>query len=158
VYLGLRIAQKAPDLAGRLIASGSVITLGIQMLVNTAGVLCLIPLSGKPIPFISYGGSSIISSLALVGLVLSVSRASQRAMADSREGFSVVEGSSASGFRVIEGGGRTTPDDLRSERDFSLAYGSGRMTTNSNGTRRINLGPSASDRLRGRDTGRGGRG
>ena len=158
VYLGLRIARKAPDLSGRLIASGSVITLGVQMLVNTAGVLCLIPLSGKPIPFISYGGSSIISTLVLVGLVISVSRASLNALSSSREGFSVVEGSSPRGFRVIEGGGRTTPDDLRSERDFSMAYGSGRVTTNANGSRRINLGPSASDRLRGRDMGRGGRG
>ena len=158
VYLGFSIARKAPDLSGRLVAAGSVITLGLQMLVNTAGVLCLMPLSGKPIPFISYGGSSIISTLVLVGLVLSVSHTTLYTLPDEREGFSVVEGSSPSGFRVIEGGSSRTPDSIRSERDFTLAHGSGRITTNSNGTRRINLGPSASDRLRSRDSGRGGRG
>ena len=76
LWAGLRIARYAPDLSGRLIAAGSVSMLVIQLFVNICGVLGVMPLSGKPVPFLSYGGSSIISCLMLVGLVASVSRAS----------------------------------------------------------------------------------
>ena len=76
VWAGFRIARYAPDLSGRLIAAGSVSMLAIQLLVNICGVLGVMPLSGKPVPFLSYGGSSIISCLMLVGMVASVSRAS----------------------------------------------------------------------------------
>ena len=77
LYAGFQIARFAPDLCGRLIACGSVSLLVIQMLLNVSGVIGNFPLSGKPIPFLSYGGSSIISSLMLVGLVYSVSRQSR---------------------------------------------------------------------------------
>ena len=73
-WAGFRIARYAPDLAGRLIACGCTSIIIIQMLVNICGVLGMIPLSGKPLPFISYGGSSIMASLMLVGMLLSVSR------------------------------------------------------------------------------------
>lgn len=151
VWLGLRIARSAPDLSGRLIAAGAVTTLGIQLLVNICGVLALIPLSGKPIPFISYGGSSIMSTLLLVGLVVSVSRTSQ---ADADRLPLVVHERTQAALRVIEGGPAPSPQDLRAQR----GHAAGRVTYNANGTRRIDLGPSASDRLRGRDGARGGRG
>lgn len=73
LWAGLKIAEHAPDLMGRLIAAGCTSLLVIQLLLNVSGVVGIFPLSGKPVPFISYGGSSIISSLMLVGLVLSVS-------------------------------------------------------------------------------------
>lgn len=73
LWAGLKIAENAPDLAGRLIAAGCTSLLIIQLLLNLSGVVGIFPLSGKPVPFISYGGSSIISSFILVGLVLSVS-------------------------------------------------------------------------------------
>lgn len=73
LWAGLKIAQNAPDLTGRLIAAGCTSLIIIQLLLNVSGVIGLFPLSGKPVPFVSYGGSSIISSLMLVGLVLSVS-------------------------------------------------------------------------------------
>lgn len=73
LWAGFRIAKYAPDLCGRLIAMGCTSLLVIQMLLNVSGVVGAFPLSGKPIPFLSYGGSSIMSSLMLVGLVLSVS-------------------------------------------------------------------------------------
>jgi cell division protein FtsW len=76
LWAGFRIARYAPDLSGRLIAAGSVSMLVIQLFVNICGVLGIIPLTGKPIPFLSYGGSSIISCLMLVGLTVSVSRSS----------------------------------------------------------------------------------
>lgn len=74
---GLRIAKLAPNLQGMLVASGATLIIIFQLLLNVCGVLGIIPLSGKPIPFISYGGSSIISSLLLAGLVISVSLSSR---------------------------------------------------------------------------------
>lgn len=73
-WAGYRIARYAPDLASRLVAAGSTTMLLVQLLINVGGVLCLIPLSGKPVPFVSYGGSSVVSSFLLVGLVLRVGR------------------------------------------------------------------------------------
>lgn len=151
VWIGFRIARSAPDLSGRLIASGCMTLLAIQLSLNACGVLCMAPLSGKPVPFISYGGSSVISTLILMGLVLSVARTSKAA---SSRGFTVYEGTSQ-GLRVIEGG-MGSPADIRASRGSEGPIG--RVSLNSNGTRRIDLGPNASDRLRGRDTSRGGRG
>ena len=73
--LGLvgKIARYAPDLAGQLAVVGCTFIIVAQMLLNVTGVLCMFPLSGKPIPFVSYGGSSIMSSLMLAGVVMSVS-------------------------------------------------------------------------------------
>jgi cell division protein FtsW len=73
IWAGLRIAEQAPDLRGRLVAAGCSILIGVQLLVNVCGVIGFFPLSGKPVPFLSYGGSSIISCLMLVGLIGSVS-------------------------------------------------------------------------------------
>ena len=162
LWQGYRIARHANDLSGRLIAAGASSMLVIQLLVNATGVLGILPLSGKPVPFLSYGGSSIMSSLMLVGLVVSVSLHSslpETIYDERRSSFTLYEGmdGGGSGFRVLSGG-RTAPDDLRMERDFSSSSPFGRITTNTNGSRRIDLGPSATDRLRGRDTGRGRRG
>lgn len=77
LWAGLRIAQQAPDLRGQLVAGGATAVFGIQALLNVCGVLGLFPLSGKPLPFLSYGGSSILSCMLLVGLILSVSRRSR---------------------------------------------------------------------------------
>lgn len=155
VYIGFRIAKAAPDLSGTLVASGSVTILAVQMLINACGVLDLLPLSGKPVPFLSYGGSSIMATLILVGMVLSVARTT---LTTGPVGsFAVREGGNSRGFRVIQGGAATTPSALRSEQRLNEGLG-GRITYNANGTRRINLGPSASDRLRRSDSDRGRRG
>ncbi len=77
LWAGLKIAENAPDLTGRLIAAGCTSLIIIQLLLNVSGVIGIFPLSGKPVPFISYGGSSIISTLMIVGLVLSVSLRSE---------------------------------------------------------------------------------
>lgn len=72
LWAGFKIAENAPDLTGRLIAAGATSLLVIQMLLNVSGVVGIFPLSGKPVPFVSYGGSSVMSSLMLAGLVVSV--------------------------------------------------------------------------------------
>lgn len=76
LWASYKIANYAPDLLGRLIACGCSTILVVQLFVNVGGVLGLLPLSGKPVPFLSYGGSSIISCCILVGLILSISRSS----------------------------------------------------------------------------------
>lgn len=76
LWASYKIANYAPDMLGRLIACGCSTILVAQLFVNVGGVIGLLPLSGKPVPFLSYGGSSIMSCCILVGLILSVSRSS----------------------------------------------------------------------------------
>jgi len=71
---GFRIAKHAPDRYGRLVAGGIVAWITLQSFVNMAGMLSLMPLTGLTLPFVSYGGSSLLVTLAAVGIVLSVSR------------------------------------------------------------------------------------
>ena len=68
------IAQNAPDLFGSLIVSGIFIHIALQVILNIAVVVNLMPNTGVTLPFISYGGTSIIFLMAEIGLVLSVSR------------------------------------------------------------------------------------
>lgn len=76
LYAGLRIAHDAPDDFGRMLAGGLTVMLVGQAFLNMACVTGLFPTTGKPLPFVSSGGSSMIASLIMVGLILSVSRGS----------------------------------------------------------------------------------
>ena len=68
------IAQNAPDLFGSLIVSGIFIHIALQVILNIAVVVNLMPNTGVTLPFISYGGTSIMFLMAEMGLALSVSR------------------------------------------------------------------------------------
>ena len=68
------IAQNAPDLLGSLIASGIFIHIALQVVLNIAVVTNAIPTTGITLPFISYGGTSILFLMAEMALALSVSR------------------------------------------------------------------------------------
>ena len=68
------IAQNAPDLLGALIASGIFIHIAIQVVLNIAVVINLIPTTGITLPFVSYGGTSILFLMGEMALALSVSR------------------------------------------------------------------------------------
>ena len=72
--LGLRVAKNAPDTFGRLLALGITTSLTVQALINIAAMLGLVPLTGVTLPFISYGGSSLIISFAQVGILLNISK------------------------------------------------------------------------------------
>ena len=74
VWRGLLIARRANDRFGTYLAVGISALFGLQALVNMAVVLELIPAKGITLPFLSYGGSSLLSSLAAVGILLSISR------------------------------------------------------------------------------------
>lgn len=71
---GLKIAKNAPDIFSRLVAFGVTIWFFSQMLINIGAMLSLIPLTGITLPFISYGGSSLIVLLAGVGVLNNIAK------------------------------------------------------------------------------------
>jgi len=73
-YQGYRIAIHAPDTFSGLLAAGITTWLIVQALVNMMVVTALLPVTGIPLPFISYGGSALIINLVAVGILLSISR------------------------------------------------------------------------------------
>lgn len=185
VWAGFKIAQHASDMSGRLVAAGSTSLIGVQLLLNVCGVLGLFPLSGKPIPFLSYGGSSIIASLMLVGLIVSVSRHSvlpETAADRARRSLTVEEPAAGRGFELVgeahprsergrssllggasevsrgtsrgssDGSGRSGFSVVSGGRDLGRNVGRGASGSSgtSGGRQRIDLGPSATERLRGK--------
>lgn len=78
-YRGLRIAIRAPDVFGMLVAVGITSSLILQALLNIAVVVAAAPPTGVTLPLISYGGSSLVTALGALGILLSISHASSRA-------------------------------------------------------------------------------
>lgn len=76
IYAGIRISARAGDVFGRLLAAGIVGWFGLQVLVNLGAVTGLLPITGVPLPFLSYGGSSLVVSLAAVGILVNIARTS----------------------------------------------------------------------------------
>jgi cell division protein FtsW len=74
IYRGLRTASRCKDLFGRYLAFGITSTIAIQALFNISVVLGMLPTKGIPLPFISYGGSSLFVTLASVGVLLNISQ------------------------------------------------------------------------------------
>ncbi|MBP7927710.1 FtsW/RodA/SpoVE family cell cycle protein, partial [Patescibacteria group bacterium] len=77
LYKGLEIAKNAESDLGKMLAVGFTSWIGFQLFINVAAMTKLIPLTGVPIPLISYGGSSIVFSLAGLGILASVQKQSQ---------------------------------------------------------------------------------
>jgi len=74
IWLGFKIAYSARDLFGQFLAFGLVTMIALQIMINIAAVTALIPTKGMPLPFISYGGTSLVYSLASVGLLLNIAK------------------------------------------------------------------------------------
>lgn len=74
VWRGIKIWENASDEFGKMLAAGISGIIGFQILVNLGGMTGLLPLTGVPLPFISYGGSSLTITLVSVGILLNVSR------------------------------------------------------------------------------------
>lgn len=74
VWRGFRIAMNAKDTFGKLLAGGITAFLAGQILINLAAQTALLPLTGIPLPFISYGGSALIVSLTSIGILLNIGR------------------------------------------------------------------------------------
>src|SRR6185295_19211951 len=104
-YAGLRIAQKARDRYSKLLVAGLTSLVVVQAIVNLFAVMGMAPLTGVPLPFVSYGNSSLLATLFAVGLILAVARG----------------GTAGAGkLRVVEGGrSAATRDRSRSSRGKS---------------------------------------
>jgi len=89
VWSGYRIAQTAPDSRQRLLAGGLTTLIGLQSIVNLGAVLGMLPVTGVPLPFMSYGGSSLVVFAASSGILVGIGR---RSRAKRVRNLSVVEG------------------------------------------------------------------
>lgn len=74
LWRGVRVALRAPDRFGMLLALGLVAGVVVQALFNISVVLSLVPTKGIPLPFISYGGSSLVPTLVAMGILLNISQ------------------------------------------------------------------------------------
>jgi cell division protein FtsW len=75
--LGARAALLAPDRFGMLLAAGITSWFGVQAFVNMGAVIGILPITGVPLPFVSYGGTSLMINLIAAGLLLNVARQGQ---------------------------------------------------------------------------------
>lgn len=74
IHRGLIISSRCNSMYGKLVASGITFSIGVQAFINMAVSSSFIPTTGVPLPFISYGGTSLVVSLCMVGVLLSISR------------------------------------------------------------------------------------
>jgi cell division protein FtsW len=109
-YAGLRVAQRARDRYGKLLVVGLTSLILVQATINLFAVMGLAPLTGVPLPFVSYGNSSLMTSLFAVGLILNVARGGT---------------ATAGKLRVVEGGRSPTRKRSRSSRGTSAQSRSG---------------------------------
>jgi cell division protein FtsW len=96
-YAGLRAAQRARDRYGKLLAAGLTSLILIEAIVNLFAVLGLAPLTGVPLPFVSYGNSSLLVMLAATGLLLNIAQGGTAAAPARRR-------TDAGRLRVVDGG------------------------------------------------------
>ena len=76
IWRGLIIARRAPDMLGTLLAAGVTFWIGIEALINMAVMVGLMPFAGNALPFVSAGGSNLISTMCAIGIMLNISRQS----------------------------------------------------------------------------------
>ena len=78
LWRGLSIAHQAPDQLGKLLAGGITLWITLEALINMSVMANLMPFAGNALPLISFGGSSMVTTLAGIGIILSVSRATHK--------------------------------------------------------------------------------
>jgi len=118
-YAGLKVAQRAKDTYGKLLVAGLTSLIVVQATINLFAVMGLAPLTGVPLPFVSYGNSSLIATLFAVGLILNVARGGTAKAARSTTG-------SAGKLRLVEGGRRPARERSRSSGARKAKSGGGR--------------------------------
>ncbi len=74
VYHGLIVAKKSKTYYGRVLATGIIVWIGFQSFINIASMVGLLPMTGVPLPFLSYGGTAMIMNLAAMGILINISR------------------------------------------------------------------------------------
>jgi cell division protein FtsW len=104
LYRGMRVAQRAPDLLGKLLASGLTLWIFLEAVINMGVMVALLPFAGNALPFISAGGSSITIMLASVGIIMNIARYSNgEAPASGRTHSAVVDMRGRNGRRSVSG-------------------------------------------------------
>ncbi|HEX7058442.1 MAG TPA: putative lipid II flippase FtsW [Solirubrobacterales bacterium] len=111
-YAGLQVARKARDRYGKLLVAGLTSLILVQATINLCAVMGLAPLTGIPLPFVSYGNSSLMASLFAVGLILNVAgggkagaaRSARTARRAKRAPARSTRSTRAGKLRVVEGG------------------------------------------------------
>lgn len=78
LYYIYRVSAGAGDRYGRLLAGGIFAYFALQITINLAGMVSLLPLTGVPLPFISYGGSNLLVSFALLGILANIAKQSKK--------------------------------------------------------------------------------
>ncbi len=76
-WFGLRAASRAPDRFGGLLGVAIVVWFAVETIINVGAVIGLLPVTGIPLPFISYGGSSLVLTMAGAGVLVSIARSEQ---------------------------------------------------------------------------------
>jgi cell division protein FtsW len=147
-YAGLKVAQKAKDNYGKLLVAGLTSLILVQATINLFAVMGLAPLTGVPLPFVSYGNSSLMATLFAVGLILNVARGgTASAAAGGGRGSSAsrrskkrkpARSSGAGKLRVVEGG--RAPARERSRSSGARKAKSGGGGGGNRGTRRARHG------------------
>ena len=74
IWLGIRAATRAPDRFGGLLAMGLVAWVAAETLINVGAVVGVLPVTGIPLPFVSFGGSSLVITLAAAGILINIAR------------------------------------------------------------------------------------
>ena len=76
VWRGCYVAMNAPDFLGMMLAGGITVMIGVQVAINVAVVTSSMPPTGVALPFISYGGNSLLIFMTSVGILLNISKKS----------------------------------------------------------------------------------
>jgi cell division protein FtsW len=134
-YAGLQIAKKAKDNYGKLLVAGLTSLVLVQATINLFAVMGLAPLTGVPLPFVSYGNSSLMTTLFAVGLILNVARGGTARAGKLR----VVEGGRKTArktTRSSSAAGRSRSSSARSRKSAGGSRGNGRSRRAGHGGRR----------------------
>jgi cell division protein FtsW len=88
MWRSLVISQNAPDGLGKLLAAGLGFWLSLEAFINMAVMVGLMPFAGNALPFISSGGSNLVTTLVAIGIIMSVSRMTEISKVESERTFS----------------------------------------------------------------------
>jgi cell division protein FtsW len=125
-YAGFNIALRCKDPFGKRLATGLTVVVAGQAAVNIAAVMGIAPLTGIPLPFLSYGGSSLVVLLAGVGILLNIAGRGNRAAAAVPD-----RGRGNGRTRAARPRSRRSPDAARRARDVRRVAGSRRGASGS---------------------------